>query len=89
MKKLRVAAAALVAAASPFASAQTSVTLSPTTVTATRFPDSSQSLPFGVSVITSQDIERSGATTVNEALMRVLGFVGRQDIFGGGEYNID
>src|SRR5207253_7825986 len=57
--------------------------------TATRFPDQSQSLPFGVSVITSTEIERSGATTINEALMRVLGVVGRQDLVGGGEYSID
>jgi len=89
MKKLSVAAAAMIAAASPCAFSQTSVTLPPTTVSATRFPDSSQSLPFGVSVITSEEIRSSGATTVNEALMRVLGVAGRQDFFGGGEYGID
>jgi iron complex outermembrane receptor protein len=89
MKKLSVAAAALVAAASPQAFAQSSVTLPSTTITATRFPESSQSLPFGVSVITAEEIQRSGATTVNEALMRVLGVAGRQDFFGGGEYGID
>lgn len=89
MKKSRVAAAAILAAASPFAFAQTSVTLPSTTVVATRFPDDSRSLPFGVSVITADEIERSGATTVNDALMRILGVVGREDFFGGGEYDID
>jgi iron complex outermembrane receptor protein len=91
MKTSRVRrCATAVAAAWPFlALAQTSVTLSPSIVTATRFPDNSQSLPFGVSVITSHEIERSGATTINEALMRVLGFAGRQDFYGGGEYNLD
>ena len=89
MKTTRVAAAALLAAASPFAFAQTSVTLAPTTVTATRFPDDSRSLPFGVSVISADEIERSGATSVGEALMRILGVVGRADFFGGGEYDLD
>ncbi len=63
--------------------------LQPVVVTATRFPEGADSLPLGVSVITAQEIEASGATTVNEALMRVLGVVGRQDFFGGGEYNLD
>jgi len=95
MKKLWSPRAALLAAALPIttfpftAFAQTSVTLPPTLVTAPRFPDNSQSLPFGVSVITADEIERSGATTINEALMRLLGVVGRQDFYGGGEYNID
>jgi iron complex outermembrane receptor protein len=69
--------------------AQAGITLPSTTVTATRFPESVESLPFGVSVITSEEIERSGAVTVNEALMRILGVVGRQDFYGGGEYTID
>ena len=90
MKNPWATSAVFVAAALPLAApAQTSVALPPTTVTATRFPDNSQSLPFGVSVVTAEEIERSGATTVNEALMRVLGVVGRQDFYGGGEYNID
>jgi iron complex outermembrane receptor protein len=63
--------------------------LKPTTVTATRFPEDARSLPFGVGVITSQDIERAGAVTVNDALIRVLGLPGRADLFGGGDYAID
>lgn len=63
--------------------------LQPVLVTATRFPEPAPSLPLGVSVITAQEIEASGAATINEALMRVLGVVGRQDFFGGGEYNLD
>lgn len=83
------AAAALPLLAGAQVQPQSSITLQPTVVTATRFPDDSQSLPFGVSVITAQEIERSGAATINEALMRILGIVGRQDFYGGGEYNID
>ncbi|AMO21737.1 TonB-dependent receptor [Ramlibacter tataouinensis] len=69
--------------------AQPSVALKPVVVTATRFPELADSLPFGVSVITADEIRRSGATTVNEALVRVLGVVGRLDLLGGGEYQID
>ncbi|MEJ6022835.1 TonB-dependent receptor [Ramlibacter sp. PS4R-6] len=90
MKKPKASRAAALAAALPLiAFAQTAATLAPTTITATRFPDNSQSLPFGVSVISGEEIERSGASTVNEALMRVLGVVGRVDLWGGGEYAVD
>lgn len=58
-------------------------------ITATRFSESAENLPFGVSVITSQQIKDSGALTVNEAIMRVLGVQGRQDLNGGGEYMLD
>jgi len=76
------------AAASPCAFAQAPA-LKETVVTATRFAEPLQSLPVGVSVITADEIQSSGASTINEALMRVLGIVGRQDFFGGGEYNLD
>lgn len=58
-------------------------------VTATRFADEARRLPFGVSVISAQDLQRSGARTVNEALMRLLGIAARQDLSGGGEYVLD
>ena len=80
------------AAAWPCAYGQTAapaITLPATLVTATRFPEDPRTLPMGVSVITADEIRASGAATINEALMRVLGVVGRQDFFGGGEYNID
>ena len=59
------------------------------TVTATRFAESSDVLPLGVSVITADDISRSGAATVNEAIMRLLGVVGRLDTSGGNNYSLD
>jgi iron complex outermembrane recepter protein len=76
------------AAACPIAFAQ-GVTLPETVVTARRFAEAAQPLPLGVSVVTAEDIRASGAATINEALMRNLGVVGRQDFFGGGEYNLD
>lgn len=58
-------------------------------VTATRFPESAASLPFGVSVITAAEIQASGATTVNEAIMKLLGVPGRLDLSGGNNYTLD
>jgi iron complex outermembrane receptor protein len=82
-----VAAAAACLCAS--AAAQTMGTLPEVRVLATRFPEPEQPLPFGVTTITADEIRASGVTSVNEALMRLAGVVGRQDLYGGGEYNLD
>ncbi len=58
-------------------------------VTVTGFNESASTLSFGVSVITQADIQKSGVTTVNEALMKLLGVPGRQDFYGGGDYGLD
>ena len=58
-------------------------------VMATRFSQAADSLPFGVSVITADDIQRSGVSTVNEAIIKLLGVPGRVDFYGGGEYGLD
>jgi iron complex outermembrane receptor protein len=58
-------------------------------VSASRFKESAQSLPYGVSVITASDIERAGITSVNQALMKLLGVPGRVDFYGGGDYALD
>lgn len=58
-------------------------------VTGTRFAYEAAFLPFGVSVVTGADIRRSGVTTVNEALVKLLGVAARQDLQGGGEYALD
>jgi iron complex outermembrane recepter protein len=63
--------------------------LAETVVTATRFSESLASLPMGVSVITADEIRASGASSVNEAVMRLLGVPGRQDSYGGGDYALD
>ncbi|HWH83498.1 MAG TPA: TonB-dependent receptor [Burkholderiaceae bacterium] len=84
--RLRLAAS-MIGAACVGAMAQTS--LSPVTVTATRFPAAAADLPFGVSVLTADAIRASGATTVNEAIMKLLGVPGRIDPYGGGDYGLD
>lgn len=60
-----------------------------TVVTAPRFAESASALPFGVSVLTADEIQASGVSTVNEAVMKLLGVVGRQDFFGGGDFSLD
>jgi len=68
---------------------QTPVALPDIVVTASRFSEPAATLPFGVSVLTADQIRASGAATVNDALMRLLGITGRQDFYGGGEYGLD
>ncbi len=64
-------------------------TLPPVTVTVTRFQEDASRLAFGVSVLTADKIRDSGATTVNDALMKLLGIPGRQDFYGGNDYQLD
>ena len=88
---LRAPACLLAAAASlcaSSASAQTP-TLPETRVTATRFAEPEASLPFGVSVISAEEIRGSGATSVNDAIIRLLGVPARQDLFNGGDFALD
>ncbi len=90
---LAVLVAALVGAY-PFSLLQAQTVIAPTQlppvkVSATRFAESAEALPFGVSVITAADIERAGVSTVNEAIMKLLGVPGRLDFYGGGDYGLD
>lgn len=80
---------ALAAAFPVFAQSQTTATLAETVVSATRFPEAAASLPLSVSVVTAEEIERSGVNTVNEAVMKLLGVPGRLDTSGGNNYVLD
>ena len=42
-----------------------------------------------VTVITRQQIEESGAATVNESIMKLGGVIGTPSLFGGNEYTLD
>jgi iron complex outermembrane recepter protein len=61
----------------------------PVIVTASKYEESYQSSSAFVTVITQQDIKESGATTINEAIMRIGGVQGRQSLFGGNEFTLD
>lgn len=80
---------ALAAAFSSPAFAQRTPTLQEVQVRATRFAEPEASLPLGVSVVTADEIRASGAASVGEALVRLLGLPGRQDLNNGGDFNID
>jgi len=87
---LPMAAAVAFSCASSFAqNTDNAIALQPVVVTATRFPELVASLPFGVSVITAAEIQASGVTTVNEAIMKLLGVSGRLDPTGGNNYTLD
>jgi iron complex outermembrane receptor protein len=58
-------------------------------ISATRFPEATDSLPFGISVITAEEIHNSGVLSINEAVMRLLGVPGRLDLSGGNNYSLD
>lgn len=58
-------------------------------VTATRFEEIASDLAQGVSTLAQADIQRSGVQSVPEALMRLLGVVGKVDLSGGGNYALD
>jgi len=70
-------------------SAMAQTSLPPVTVTATRFAEAAADLPFGVSVLTADQIKSAGVTTVNDAIMKLLGVPGRIDLYGGGDYALD
>ncbi|WP_342617748.1 TonB-dependent receptor [Rhodoferax sp. GW822-FHT02A01] len=87
--RVSVLGVALCAAYSMGAEAQSVNLLREVVVTASRFSESVDALPYGVSVITAQEIEASGATSVSEAIMKILGVPGRLDTSGGNNYAVD
>lgn len=87
---LRPVSFVLLAATSFATQAQApSSTLGPVVVSATRFPDDADKLAYGVSIITSEQIRESGASTINEAIIKLLGVPGRADLWNGGDYTLD
>lgn len=58
-------------------------------VSGTRFAGPISSQPLSVGVVTAEEIRNSGATTVNDALIRLLGVGAKFERYGGGEYVMD
>jgi iron complex outermembrane receptor protein len=87
----RLAALALAPAAAfpSFSQTPDSSQLRETVVRASRFSEGDTALTFGVSVISAADIRKSGVSTVNEAISRLLGVPARLDLFGGGNHTLD
>ncbi|MGE5451705.1 MAG: TonB-dependent receptor [Acidobacteriota bacterium] len=63
--------------------------LEPIVVTATRTAATVSNSPAALTVITADDIKRSGAASVHEAIRKIGGFVGRLDLANGGNDKID
>lgn len=87
--RLGASTLALLAAFPALAQNQVIAMLDTVVVTATRFETGAAALPLGVSVITKDDLARSGVSTINEALIKLLGVPGRVDYYGGGDYALD
>ena len=64
-------------------------TLPEVQVTATRYAEPVQVVPYGVSVITAQDIQNAGVSSVSEAIVKLLGVPGTLDTSGGNNYGLD
>ncbi len=69
--------------------AQTGSEFNPIIITATKYEEETQKVPAFVTFITKKQIAESGATTVNEAIMRVAGVPGRPSLNGGNEFSLD
>ncbi|MDI1258376.1 TonB-dependent receptor plug domain-containing protein [Aquabacterium sp.] len=58
-------------------------------VSASRMPQLLKSAPIGASVITSEQIARSGVSDANEAIRKLAGVSAKTDLSGGREYRLD
>lgn len=58
-------------------------------VTATRFEEAARSVPYSVSVLNADEIRASGASSVGEAISRLLGIPASLDTSGGGNASLD
>jgi len=63
--------------------------LQPVVVTANKFDENNLKIPSLVIVITKQQIEESGALTINEAISNIAGIQARQSLSGGSELTLD
>ena len=87
--RLSVLSVALCGVFSAYGQTASSGMLGEVVVTANGFSESAESLPYGVSVLTAKDIAQSGAASVSEAIMKLLGIPGRLDTSGGNNYALD
>ncbi len=82
-------ACALLCNFSSQALAQKDSELNPVIVTASKFKQYVQDTPAAITVITADEINKYGIQSVTEAMMRLGGVQGRQDLNGGDEYLLD
>lgn len=87
--RLSVLSLACLSVISAYAQSDSKATLAEVVVTASRFAESADALSYGVSIISAQEIAASGASSVSEAVMKILGVHGTLDTTGGNNYTLD
>ncbi len=87
--RARRAALAMAALAACSSYAQTTATLEPVVVTATRTPQDPKSLAAGITSIEASVIRDIGASSLNEAIRWLAGVPGRTSTNGSGEQSLD
>lgn len=87
--RLSAISLACVSVFSSSAQGQATDTLREVVVTASRFAEPADALPYGVSVISAKEIQDSGASSISEAVMKILGVHGTLDTTGGNNYSLD
>ena len=63
--------------------------LTPYVVTATKYPDDPLKIPSFTTVLTAEEIKNAGVRTINEAIMKLGGVIGRPSLYGGNEFTMD
>jgi iron complex outermembrane recepter protein len=81
-------ACATACAVSGTAYAQTAPELKEVVITG-RLLNPADNQPYGINVITQDDIRRSGASNISDAIKTLLGVAARQDLSGPGESSLD
>ena len=77
------------AAGAPIAGAQVAQLLAPVVITGSRFDADPALAPIGATVISSEEIRRSGANNVNAAIRKIGGVYGRQSLTGSPDFGLD
>jgi iron complex outermembrane receptor protein len=86
-KPLALASSLTVLASAAIAQTDTEQKLAPVTVSASRFE--STEAPIGATVITAEQIRQSGANNINEAIRKIAGVFGRQNLSGTSDSSLD
>lgn len=71
------------------AQVETGQKLTPVTVSASRFENDPSFAPIGASVITAEQIREAGIGNVNEAIRKIGGVYGRQNLNGTSDFALD
>lgn len=64
-------------------------TLAPVVVSGARFPNDPAFSPVGATIITADDIRSAGVDNVNEAIRKIGGVYGRQNVLGTADFSLD